>query len=128
MINKGGVDIIYPEESYQLVKLAFNVFNKLGFGYQEKYYQRAYAQELTEDGFIFQRERPVRIVYQGKIIGRYFIDFVIRSRIVVEFKVANDFYLKHINQVLAYLKAANLRLGIIVLVTMNGIKFKRLIN
>lgn len=39
MNNQGGVEIIYPEESYQLVKLAFNVFNKLGFGYQEKYYQ-----------------------------------------------------------------------------------------
>lgn len=90
MIQKGGVEIIYPEESYQLIKLSFNVFNKLGFGYQEKYYQRAYGQELTEDGFIFQRERPVRIVYRGKIIGRYFIDFVIRGRIVVEFKESNS--------------------------------------
>lgn len=120
--------IIFKQESYQLIKLAFDVFNSLGFCYQEKYYQCAFAQELTVNKIKFCKEQPSIISYKGKIVGRYFIDFVINNQIVVEFKVANEFYLKHQNQVLAYLRATNLKLGIIILVTKEGIKFKRLVN
>lgn len=120
--------IIFKEESYNLISLAFQVYKKLGFGYQEKYYQRAFAQELTLNNIKFRREQSVSINYGGKVIGRYFIDFVIDGRIVIEMKVGNDFYLKHQNQVLAYLRASKIKLGIIILITKQGVKFKRLVN
>lgn len=120
--------IIFKEESYNLIRLAFQVYKKLGFGYQEKYYQRAFAQELILNNIKFRREQPISINYGGKIIGRYFIDFVIDGQIVIEMKVGNDFYLKHQNQVLAYLRASKIKLGIIILITKQGVKFKRLVN
>lgn len=120
--------IVYKEESYRLVGFAFEMFKKLGYGYQEKYYQRAYATMLHAQGILFKREVLARIKYGEVIIGRYFMDFVVDDKMVLEFKVANDFYLKHINQVLAYLKATGLKLGIIILITKNGVKYKRLVN
>lgn len=119
----------YPtkELTYELIGYGYNVFNRLGFGYQEKYYQRAYEMELIEHRKSCQREQKVVIVYNGKKIGRYFIDFV-AEQVVVEIKVASDFHPKHIAQVLGYLRAKNLRLGIILLFTKNGLRVKRVIN
>jgi GxxExxY protein len=74
--------------------------------YQEKYYHRGYAQELIANHLSFKRELMLKIVYGNGIIGRYFIDFVVDNKAAVEFKVANEFYQKHIKQVLAYLKAS----------------------
>lgn len=126
MEREGG--LVYPELSYELVGMTFDVYNRMGFGYQEKYYQRAYAEELTARGRRFKKERHCVIMYNDRAVGRYFIDFVVEDKIVIEFKVANDFYLQHTKQVLGYLKATNLRLGIIVLITKDGLRFKRIVN
>lgn len=121
-------EILYSQLSYELVGFAYSMYNKLGFGYQEKYYQPAYAKELEAASKIFKREQKCVILYNGASIGRCFIDFVVEKKIVIEFKVGNDFYLQHVKQVLGYLKATGLRLGIIILITKDGIKFKRIIN
>jgi len=118
----------YPELSYSLIGLAYDVFNQLGYGYHEKYYQRAYAQELTAKELPFKKEQLVKIQYNGQSIGRYFMDFVIDDKVVVEWKVASEFYGKHIKQVLAYLRATNLHLGLIILCAKEGIRIKRIAN
>ena len=66
-------------------------------------------------------------MYNGKKIGRYFIDFIV-EQVVVEIKVASDFHPKHISQVLGYLRARNLRLGLILLFTRDGLRVKRVIS
>lgn len=54
---KIGKELIYPELSYQLISIAFKIYNQLGCGYQEKYYQRAYAIELDKEKIKYQSER-----------------------------------------------------------------------
>lgn len=120
--------IWYPEVTYQLIGLAYNVFNTLGYGYHEKYYQRGYAVELARAGFSYQREQSARIQYEDKIIGRYIMDFVVSDTIVIEWKVGRDFYDKHVIQVLAYLKTTGIHLGLIILCTPEGIRIKRIVN
>src|SRR3989338_5886450 len=121
-------EYLLKDLTYELIGLSYKVFNKMGFGYQEKYYKRAYALELSQLGKKFVQERKCVIVYQGRKIGRYFIDFVVENKVVIEFKIANDFYLQHTKQVLGYLKASGLQLGLIVLMSKNGIRIKRIIN
>ena len=118
----------YPDLSFQLNGLAFDVFRKLGYGYHEKYYQRAFAQELERLGIPFKREQTLKIIYKDKIIGRYQMDFCIDGRVVIEWKVGRDFYTKHTKQMLAYLRASKLHLGLIFLCTPKGIKVKRIVN
>ncbi len=118
---------IYQDLTYELIGCGYNVFNRLKFGYQEKYYQRAYAEELTILHKVFSREHKVVIIYNGRKIGRYFIDFLVENKIVVELKVASDFHPKHIAQVLAYMRAKQIKIGLILLFTKQGLKIKRLI-
>lgn len=120
--------IIYPELSYQIMGILFKVYNKLGYGYQEKYYHRAIVRELNNLKVDFIREQSTLIIYEDKIIGRYFVDFIIDRKIVLEIKVAREIYQKHLNQVLSYLKAAGLRLGILAAFTRSGIRYRRLVN
>jgi GxxExxY protein len=120
--------LVYPELSYKIVGVLYSVYNRLGYGYQEKYYQRAVAKELEKARLHYRRERKVVIKYRGTIIWRYFIDFVVKDKIVVELKIANDFYKKDMVQVLAYLKSTDMKLGILFIFTKYGLKFKRIVN
>jgi GxxExxY protein len=121
-------EIIYKELSYRIIGLAFNVFKNLGYGYREKYYQRALAEEFNKEKVGFKRESLVKLIYNGKIIGRYFIDFIVEDKIIIELKVAKDFYTKDIKQVLGYLKSNGLKLGILIIITKDGMKYKRFVN
>lgn len=111
-----------------LIGLSYEMWNRLGYGYQEKYFQRAYAQLLTRNNLPFKREQKVVIEFGNKKIGRYFVDFVVKNTVVVELKVANDVYLQHVRQVLGYLKATGLEIGLLIVITKKGIQVKRIIN
>lgn len=120
--------LLYKELSYKIVGCAYDMYNQVGFGYREKHYQRIYAEILKENKLDYKKELYGKLIFNDKIIARYYLDFLVENKIVVELKIANDFYIQHINQVISYLKANKLKLGIIILITRNGIKIKRLAN
>jgi len=100
----------------------------LGFGHREKVLQRAHQIEYENAGLKFKKECCVHIKYDGRIIAKYYMDFVIENKIVVELKLANEFYTKDIKQVLSYLKANHLRLGLLIIFNKDGVRVKRIIN
>jgi GxxExxY protein len=121
-------ELVHKELSYLTVSVLFKVYNELGGGYQEKYYQRAGALEFKKLKIPFQEQVPVNLNYDGKNIGKYFIDFVVENKIVLEIKVAPRFYLRDVKQVLGYLKAAGLPLGISASFGRGELKFKRILK
>lgn len=120
--------LIYPEISYKIVGAAFDVFNQLGFGFQEKAYQEALAIELKSKSLNFRREKYSPVSYKGLRIGSYFYDFIIEDKVVLELKVGTNFYENNLSQILSYLKSSNLKLGILVVFTPKGVISKRIIN
>lgn len=105
--------LVYPELSFKLMGLLFKIHNNLGSNFQEKYYQRAIELELEEHKVNFEREKMVPLMYRGKGIGRYFIDFVIEDKIALEVKASDYFRREFRTQILSYLNSADLKLGII---------------
>jgi GxxExxY protein len=122
------MELLHKDVTEKLIKGIYNVYNQLGYGYKEKEYQTAYAEELTTLGFKFARELYSNLTYNGKIIRRYFLDFLVDKKIVVELKVASDVYTQHFSQVLQYLKSNNLELGLIFVITPSKVIVKRVIN
>ena len=120
--------IIYKELSYKIVKILFDVYNDLGYGYQEKYYQKALEAAFTKAGIKHKPQCPYKIQYKGEIIGRYFVDFIVEDKIVLEIKRGNYYSRKNFDQVLAYLKVTGFKLAIIANFTFDGVKFKRVLN
>ena len=121
-------ELVYKDLSYKIIGILFNVFNELGCGYQEKYYQRAIALALDKEKLNYIREREIKLNFQNNPIGKYFLDFIIENKIVLEVKVTNQFNSQDIKQVLGYLKGSGLQLGILAIITKEGIKYKRLLN
>jgi len=120
--------IIEPELSYKIIGLAFEVFNDLGYGMSEKYYQRAFAKLLEENKIPFQKEQHIKLLYHEEPIGSYFLDFVIDKKIVVELKIRPRLGYIHIKQVMGYLKSTGHKLAILIYFTRDGVKYRRIIN
>jgi GxxExxY protein len=120
--------LLYQNLSYAIIGVLFDVYNELGYGYQEKYYYRAVKNKLAEKGLVIKEQLLTPLTIGGKSIGRYYLDFLINGKVVLELKVANQIYPKHIKQVLGYLKANHLRVGIIGAFTKDGVLLKRVIN
>jgi len=127
---RGGINkkIIYSELSYRIVNVLFNVYNNLGYGYSEKHYEKAIKIEFQEEGIKFVSQCPYKIKYKGEIIGRYFMDFMVENKIILEIKKGNYFSKNNFNQVNGYLTATGLKLGILANFTSSGVKFKRVLN
>lgn len=68
-------DLIYKEECYKIVGVMIEVFKQLGSGYQEKYYQKGIAKELSIQGYEFTEQAYTPLFYKGERIGSYFVDF-----------------------------------------------------
>src|ERR1039458_8996861 len=92
-------DLIYPELSYQIVGILFSVFNELGYGYKEKYYQRAVSQELDRAGLPFEEQICFPVIFKGEVIGKQFFDFLIDGKVILELKQGNRFSRNDITQV-----------------------------
>jgi GxxExxY protein len=120
--------LVYPKISYQIMGIVFRIHRRLGNSYQEKYYQRAIELEFTKEKIPFKREAQIRLYYVNKPIGKYFLDFVIDDRIALEVKTVPYLKKVYINQVLAYLNSAKLKLGIITNFRTDRLTYKRLIN
>lgn len=120
--------VIYPELSYRIVGILYDVHNTLGGGHKEKYFQNAIAVELTKNNIPFKREVHCPLIYKETKIGKYFLDFSIEDKIILEIKSGERFDKDFINQVYAYLKTTGLKLGIIANFTREKVKFRRILN
>jgi GxxExxY protein len=121
-------DLLYPEQSYKLVGLAYIVYNELGAGHLEKVYQKAYAMELKEAKLNFKEQVPHKVIYKEEVIGNNYFDFLIDGKIIVELKRSNFYSKKYFDQVANYLKISNLKLALIINFTGEGVRVKRIVN
>ena len=129
-MQKGLVkkDILYPGESYKIIGSAFDVYNTLGSGHHEKYYQKALAEAFRLNHLSFKEQVPCMLQYKGISVGKVFLDFLVESKIVVEIKKGNSFSKRHIDQVLGYLKISTLKLAILINFGNEGVLSKRIVN
>lgn len=121
-------DLIYKDECYKIVGLVFEVFNELGFGHKEKFYENAIANSFIENRIPYKEQLKAKVQYKGREIGYYLFDFLVFNKIVIELKQKNYFSKKEIEQLYSYLKAANLKLGLLIYFTKQGVRYKRIVN
>lgn len=127
-MTQGGDKVIYPELSYQIMGIIFDVFNELGDGYLEKYYQKALEIAFKNAGITFQAQCLYQARYKGETIGKNYLDFIIENKIVLEIKKGDHFSKRYFSQVINYLKVTGMKLAILVHFTSGGVKFRRILN
>ena len=120
-------NILYKEISYEIVAAAIDVWKNLGYGFLEKVYENALMIELRKRKIRCEQQKPIRVHYDGEIIGDFFGDIVVNEEIILELKSGKGIDDAHIAQVLHYLKATGLRLGLILNFGPGGLVFKRVV-
>ena len=100
--------------SQQLIGCAINVSNSLGAGFLEKVYENALCIELSEAGILFAQQHEYEVRYRSKIVGTYLADIVVGNRLLVELKALSALNRQHEAQVMNYLKASGLSVGILL--------------
>lgn len=124
-------NLIYGDLTRKIIGAIFEVHNNLGAGLLEKHYQKALGEELKRRGVKFIEQYPVDLDYKSISVGKYFLDFLIEDdlgKLILEIKRDVHFSRDNIQQTLNYLKALNLKLGLLVHFGKDGVKFKRIVN
>lgn len=117
----------HSELTRSIIGGLFDVHSELGAGFLERVYANGLAVVLRARGLRVEREVPYEIHFRGKIIGRYVADMVVESAVVVEIKAAESIERTHRAQLLNYLRASDLQVGL-VLSFGESAQFKRMIN
>lgn len=106
--------LLYEALTYQINGAAIDVHKTLGCGFLEKVYQEAFAIALAERGVRFEREKKIPIIFHGHQLSTpYVCDFWIEDKIIVELKAVQVVEHIHQAQLLNYLKATGLQLGLL---------------
>ena len=107
--------ILFQQESYAIIGAAMKVHNELGCGFLESVYQEAFEIELKTRKIPYQRESSLLIEYRGHKLNKEFrADFICYNTIIIELKAVKKIKPIHEAQILNYLKATNLSLGILI--------------
>ena len=112
----------------KIIGCAFQVANVLGSGFLGKVYENALAVELRKAELEFAQQKPIRILYDGQIVGDYVVDLLVEGEIVVELKAIKILDEIHMAQCLNYLKATNLKVCLLVNFGRPRIQIKRIVN
>ncbi|MDQ3046837.1 MAG: GxxExxY protein [Bacteroidota bacterium] len=121
-------DLLFPELSYQIIGCAYDVFNEIGFGHPEKFYQRALAESLKSKNLAFTEQLYFPVKFQDKIVGKMFFDFLVEEKVIVEIKKDARFSKQNIDQVNQYLKTTGYQLALLINFSPTGVVYKRMVN
>jgi GxxExxY protein len=121
-------DALFGQETYQIIGAAMAVHRALGHGFLEAVYQEALALEFIEKKIPFVKEQALEIQYKGKSLRKkYYADFLCYDQIIIELKAMEGIHNDHLTQVLNYLKATNLKLGLLLNFGTPSLQYKRII-
>lgn len=121
-------NLLFPELSYEIVGAAYEVFNGIGYGHQEKFYQRALAKVFAEKKIPYKEQVYTPLKFKDEVIGRQYLDFLVDGKVIVELKKDARFSKAHIDQVISYLRTSDIQLAILINFAESGVVFKRIVN
>lgn len=118
--NDGGVDRLnvfqglHAEVTASVIGVFYEVYNELGGGFLESVYHEALKMALEQAGLRVASEVPVPVRFRGKVVGSFFADLVVNECVLLELKAISSFDRDHDGQVLHYLRATDLEIGLLL--------------
>ena len=106
----------------------FSVHNSLRCGFLEKVYENALAVELKNRNIPFQQQSSLKVKYKGLIVGDYHADIVVNNRVILELKAVSKLDSVHNAQLLNYLKATGIRVGLLLNIGRPKLQYHRLVK
>ncbi len=92
----------------------YEVYNTLGYGFLEKVYENALVHLLRQQGLLVRQQTPISVVFRGVVVGEYYADLLVEDKVIVELKTTERFHPEHTAQLMHYLKATHLGVGLLL--------------
>jgi len=113
-MNTDYEDIKYKELTEKIINIFYRVYNKLGYGFLEKVYENATMVEFKKENILAVSQSPIKVLYEDKIIGEYLADILVDNKVIVEIKAAKSLAIENEAQLLNYLKATDIEVGLLL--------------
>ena len=107
-------DYLHTDLSSEIINRFFIVYNRLGYGFLEKVYERSLKIELEKAGFFVESQKPINVFYESQIVGEYFADLLVENKVILELKATETICKEHENQLINYLKATEIEVGLLL--------------
>ena len=121
-------NIIYKDLSYKIIELALEVHNELGCGFLEKVYENAMMILFDRESIPARQQAPAHVYFQHRVVGQYVADILVDNKIILELKTVDAIADIHKAQVLNYLRATGIKLGLILNFAKPRFEYKRLVS
>ena len=119
---------LFEKLSEVIIGAAIKVHKELGPGFLESIYEEALKVEFSESNLNFESQKEIKIEYHGKEIGAHRLDLVIGDKIIVELKAVKELTDVHFAQLISYLKATDLKVGLLLNFSKPTLEIKRIVN
>lgn len=119
---------LYSDLTYKIIGSAMKVYNTLGNGFLEKVYENSLMILLKNAGIEAKQQVPIKVWFEGEIVGDYIADILVENKIILELKVVDKITNIHKAQALNYLKATDLEIALIINFGGKSLEHIRLIN
>jgi len=115
----------YEDITHKIIGAAYQVHNKLGFGFLESVYKKAMLIELTKDNLRVEAEKPLKVYYDNQVVGDFFADLFVEETVVVELKSVENLTKAHEVQLVNYLNGLENDIGLLINFGPSGVDVKR---
>ncbi len=120
--------IVFDELSSSVISAAIQVHKKLGPGFLETVYEQALRLELTKRGISFVAQAPIQVLYGGQVVGNHVLDLLVDGKLVVELKAVSALEDIHFAQLRSYLRATDIKIGLLLNFNSPTLAVKRIMN
>ena len=104
----------YKELTEKIISVFYRVYNQLGYGFLEKVYENAMMIDFKVEDISAVAQSPIKVFYRGEVVGEYFADILVEDKVIIEIKATRTLALDHEAQLLNYLKATNIEVGLLL--------------
>ncbi len=118
---------IYGDLTYKIIGIAMKVHSDLGSGFLEKVYENAMMVLLEKEFIKAEQQKEIAIDYYGKNIGNYIADILVDEKVIIELKTVDKLTDIHSAQIINYLKATRVKIGLLINFKNSKLEYKRFI-
>ena len=104
----------HKELTEDIIKIFYKVYNTLGYGFLEKIYENSMMIEFRKAGIPAEAQSPIKVIYEGEIVGEHAADIIVDQKVIIELKAAKNLMADHHAQLLNYLKATDIEVGLLL--------------
>jgi len=120
-------ELLHQEITREIIGAAFAVQKELGYGFLEKVYENAMMVELRERDLPAVQQAPIDVRYKDVLVGHFVADLLVAENVLVELKTGKTFNPRHEAQLLNYLKATGIKVGLLINFGERKCDFKRMV-